>query len=708
MSQTLRAHVDLPVDGMTCAACASRVERGLNGLEGVEASVNYALERAAVDYDPAQVSPDDLLAAVEAAGYAAHLPGDTAAAAPNDRLGLRVIVTAVLAVPVIVYAMASGLHSTAGDWTALALTIPAVVWGGWPIHRATVRSLRHRATTMDTLITLGVAASLGWSIVALVVPGASDHLYLEVAAGVTLFILVGRYLEARAKRVAGSALRDLATGGVRDVAVLGDAGEHRVPLSLLRVGDRFVVRPGELIATDGVVREGFSAVNRSLLTGESLPVEVSPGGAVTGATLNVGGRLVVEATRVGADTAVARIARLVEEAQSGKAAVQRLADRIAAVFVPVVIGVALVTLAGWLIAGSAADVAFANAVAVLIIACPCALGLATPMALLVGTGRGAQLGILIRAPEVLESARRINTVVLDKTGTVTVGNLTVTEVIGDRDAVRLAAAVEHASEHPIARALVATVEAPPPVTEFVARPGLGAEGAVEGRHVIVGRPSLLERAGIAVPVLLAEAGARAEAVGRTSVVIAVDGEARAVVVVSDTVRATSAAAVADLRALGLRTMLLTGDNRRTASAVADDVGIREVISEVLPTDKERIVGRLHGEGRTVAMVGDGVNDAPALARAELGIAMGGGTDIAIEAADITLTGSDLRDVGRAIRLARAVLATIRGNLFWAFAYNVAAIPLAAAGLLEPMVAGAAMACSSLFVVGNSLRLRRFR
>ncbi len=706
MSRTLRAHVDLPVDGMTCAACASRVERGLNGIEGVEASVNFALERAAVDYDPARVSPGELLAAVEKAGYAAHLPGDHTAAAA-DRLGLRLTVTATLAVPVIVYAMVSGLHSATGDWVALGLTLPAVLWGGWPIHRATLRNLGHGATTMDTLITMGVTASLGWSVVALVAPSVTDHLYLEVAAGVTLFILLGRYLEARAKRRAGGALRALATGGVRDVVVLNDAGERRVPLAALRPGDRFVVRPGELIATDGVVREGFSAVNRSLLTGESLPVEVAPGRVVIGATLNVGGRLVVEATRVGSDTAIARIARLVAEAQSGKAAVQRLADRIAAVFVPVVIVLALATLVGWLLLGAAVEVAFESAVAVLIIACPCALGLATPMALLVGTGRGAQLGILIRGPEVLELARRINTVVLDKTGTVTAGTLAVSDVIGDRDAVRLAAAVEHASEHPIARALAAAVASPPAVSEFVSRPGLGAEGVVEGRHVIVGRPVLLERAGIPLPVLLTEARARAETVGRTSVVIAVDGEARAVVVVTDTVRPTSRPAVAELRRLGLRVMLLTGDNRRTASAVADEVGIREVISEVLPADKERIVRRLQGEGRVVAMVGDGVNDAPALARAELGIAMGGGTDIAIEAADITLTGGDLRAVARAIRLARAVLATIRGNLFWAFAYNIAAIPLAAGGLLEPMFAGAAMAGSSLFVVGNSLRLRRF-
>jgi Cu+-exporting ATPase len=553
-----------------------------------------------------------------------------------------------------------------------------------------------------------VTAALAWSVVALVAPGVTEHLYLEVAAGVTLFILLGRYLEQRAKRQAGRALRDLADSGVRDVAVLDGEAERRVPLAELRVGDRFVVRPGELIATDGIVREGFSAVDRSLLTGESVPVEVAPGHPVTGATLNAGGRLVVEATRVGADTALARIARLVEDAQSGKAAAQRLADRIAAVFVPVVIVLSLATLVGWLVSGSAADVAFANAVAVLIIACPCALGLATPMALLVGTGRGAQLGILIRGPEVLESARRIDTVVLDKTGTVTTGALAVTDVFGDRDAVRLAAAVEHASEHPIARALAATVDVPAAVSGFASHPGLGAEGVVEGRNVIVGRRLLLERAGIELPVVLAEDAARAEAAGRTAIAVAVDGEARAVVVVADTVRPTSKAAVAELRALGLRTLLLTGDNRRTASAVADAVGIREVISEVLPADKERIVSRLHGERRAVAMVGDGINDAPALARAELGIAMGGGTDVAIEAADITLTGGDLREVARAIRLARAVLGTIRGNLFWAFAYNVAAIPLAAAGLLQPMVAGAAMACSSLFVVGNSLRLRRFR
>ncbi len=626
----------------------------------------------------------------------------------DDRPGLRVAVTAVLAIPVIAYSMASGLHTTGRDWIALALALPAVLWGGWPIHRASWRNLRRGGVTMDTLITLGVTAPLGWSIVALVAPGVTEHLYLEVAAGVTLFILLGRYLEQRAKRQAGRALRDLADTGVKDVAVLADGIERRVPLAELRAGDRFVVRPGELIATDGIVREGFSAVDRSLLTGESVPVEVAPGQPVTGTTLNAGGRLVVEATHVGADTALARIARLIEEAQSGKAAARRLADRIAALFVPVVIVLSLATLGGWLVSGAAADVAFANAVAVLIIACPCALGLATPMALLVGTGRGAQLGILIRGPEVLESARRIDTVVLDKTGTVTTGALVVTDVFGDAAAVRLAVAVEHASEHPIARALAATVAVPVPVSGFLSHPGLGAEGVVEGRHVTVGRRLLLERAGIALPVQLAELAARAEATGRTAVAIAVDGRAAAVVVVADTVRPTSRAAVSELRALGLRTLLLTGDNRRTASAVADAVGIREVISEVLPADKERIVSRLHGERRVVAMVGDGINDAPALARAELGIAMGGGTDVAIEAADITLTGGDLREVARAIRLARAVLGTIRGNLFWAFAYNVAAIPLAAAGLLQPMVAGAAMACSSLFVIGNSLLLHRFR
>ena len=707
MSSALRAHVDLPVDGMTCAGCAARIERRLNGIEGVEATVNLALGRAAVDYDPGRVSLADLVAAVGAVGYVAHVPGATAHSLVDDRLGLRVVVTAVLALPVIVYAMASGLQSTAGDGVALALTLPAVLWGGWPIHRATVRNLRHGALTRDTLITIGVAAALGWSLGALVAPGATGHLYLDVAAGVTLFILLGRYLEQHAKRHAGRALRALVDTGVRDVAVLADGVEHRVPLADLRAGDRFVVRPGELIATDGIVREGFSVVDRSLLTGEIVPVEVAPGQSVTGATRNAGGRLVVEATRVGADTALARIVRLVEEAQSGKAAARRLADRVAAVFVPFVIGLALVTLVAWLAAGSAADVAFGNAVAVLIVACPCALGLATPMALLVGTGRGAQLGILIRGPEVLESARRIDTVVLDKSGTVTTGALVVTDLIGDREAVRLAAAVEHASEHPIARALAATVEVPAAVAGFVAHPGLGAEGVVEGRHVTVGRQLLLERAGVALPVALAEAAARAESGGRTAITIAVDGQACAVVVLADTVRPTSKAAVAELRALGLRTLLLTGDNRRTASAVADEVGIREVISEVLPADKERIVSRLHGERRAVAMVGDGINDASALARAELGIAMGGGTDIAIEAADITLTGGDLREVARAIRLARAVLGTIRGNLFWAFAYNVAGIPLAAAGLLEPMVAGAAMACSSLFVVGNSLLLRRF-
>jgi len=692
MIDSPRSHLDLPVEGMTCAGCVARIERRLNALDGVEASVNLALERAAVDYDAARVAPGDLVAAVAAAGYTARLP-DAAdpAAQRDDRLGLRVVVAALLAVPVIVYAMAGGLQTTGRDWIALALTLPVVVWCGWPIHRAALSSLRRGTATMDTLISMGVAAALGWSVVALLVPSWTDHLYLEVAAGVTLFILLGRYLEARAKRRASSALRALATGGVRDVAVLGDDGEHRVPLRELRVGDVFVVRPGELIATDGVVREGHSAVDRSLLTGESMPVEVGPDDAVTGATVNVGGRLVVEATRIGADTALARITKLVEEAQSGKAAVQRLADRVAAVFVPIVIVIAAVTLLAWLATGAPADQAFANAVAVLIIACPCALGLATPMALLVGTGRGAQLGILIRGPEVLESARAIDTVVLDKTGTVTTGTLAVVDVTGDRDALPLAAAVEH----------------PEPVGAFVAHAGLGAEGIVGGRQVLVGRPRLLQGSGMVLPALLAGAAARYEAAGRTAVAIAVDGEPRAVVALADTLRTNSASAIVQLRALGLRMMLLTGDNRRTAAAVADAVGIREVISEVLPQDKERIVARLQGEGRTVAMVGDGVNDAPALARAELGIAIGGGTDIAVEAADITLTGGDLGETARAIRLSRSVLGTIRGNLFWAFAYNVAAIPLAAAGLLQPMVAGAAMACSSLFVVANSLRLRRF-
>jgi Cu+-exporting ATPase len=708
MIDSPRSHLDLPVEGMTCAGCVARIERRLNALDGVEASVNLALERAAVDYDAARVAPGDLVAAVAAAGYTARLPDATDPTAQrDDRLGLRVVVAALLAVPVIVYAMAGGVQTTGRDWIALALTLPVVVWCGWPIHRAALRSLRHGTATMDTLISMGVAAALGWSVVALLVPSWTDHLYLEVAAGVTLFILLGRYLEARAKRRASSALRALATGGVRDVAVLGDDGEHRVPLRELRVGDVFVVRPGELIATDGVVREGHSAVDRSLLTGESMPVEVGPDDAVTGATVNVGGRLVVEATRIGADTALARITKLVEEAQSGKAAVQRLADRVAAVFVPIVIVIAAVTLLAWLATGAPADQAFANAVAVLIIACPCALGLATPMALLVGTGRGAQLGILIRGPEVLESARAIDTVVLDKTGTVTTGTLAVVDVTGDRDALPLAAAVEHASEHPVARALAATVEHPEPVGAFVAHAGLGAEGVVGGRRVLVGRPRLLQDSGMDLPALLAGAAARYEAAGRTAVAIAVDGEPRAVVALADTLRTNSASAIVQLRALGLRMMLLTGDNRRTAAAVADAVGIREVISEVLPQDKERIVARLQGEGRTVAMVGDGVNDAPALARAELGIAIGGGTDIAVEAADITLTGGDLGETARAIRLSRSVLGTIRGNLFWAFAYNVAAIPLAAAGLLQPMVAGAAMACSSLFVVANSLRLRRF-
>ncbi|WP_263283256.1 heavy metal translocating P-type ATPase [Nocardioides rotundus] len=722
---------ELAITGMTCASCAHRIERKLNKMDGVTASVNYATEKASVHH-AAGVSTADLLAVVEAAGYTAALPEDGRDDGEAELASLRrrLLVSAALSVPVIAMAMVPALQFPGWQWVSLVLATPVVLWAAWPFHRAAWTNLRHAATTMDTLVSVGVLAAFAWSLVALVVgsageigmvhgfdlrPARSDglgNIYLEAATGVTTFLLAGRYFEKRSKRRAGDALRSLLELGAREVTVLRDGVEDRVPADSLTVGTRFVVRPGEKIATDGVVEDGRSAVDASMLTGEPVPVDVGPGSEVAGATVNTSGRLVVRATRVGADTQLAQMARLVEEAQTGKAEVQRLADRISGVFVPIVIALSVATLGFWLGTGSGATLAFSAAVAVLIIACPCALGLATPTALMVGTGRGAQLGILIRGPEVLESTRRVDTVVLDKTGTVTTGAMSLVSVTAapttsEQEVRRLAAAVESGSEHPIARAVVAGWDGPPPpVTGFVNREGRGVEADVDGRRVVAGRPSLV---GEPEPgSVLAGALEAAEAQGRTAVLVGWDGVPQGVLVVSDTVKDTSAEAVARFRELGLEPVLLTGDHERAARAVAAQVGIERVVAGVLPAGKVDEVKRLQGEGRVVAMVGDGINDAPALAQADLGLAMGTGTDVAIEASDLTLVRGDLRVAADAVRLSRRTLATIKGNLFWAFAYNVLALPLAAAGLLTPMIAGAAMALSSVFVVSNSLRLRRFR
>ncbi|MGE5132434.1 MAG: heavy metal translocating P-type ATPase [Gemmatimonadota bacterium] len=740
--------VELAIGGMTCASCAARIEKKLNRVAGVTATVNFATESAHVSF-PATVSPGDLVAVVEQTGYTATLPpppqpaaaedaGGPAAAGEADpaaALRQRLLVSLALALPVVVLAMVPALQFRNWQWLTLALASPVAVWGAWPFHRAALANARHGAATMDTLISVGVAAAWLWSLYALFFGdagrpgtrmafsllggGGAGDTYLEVAAGVTVLVLAGRYFEARAKRRSGAALRALLSLGAKDVAVLRDGREARVPVGELAAGDLFVVRPGEKIATDGVVESGSSAVDTSMITGEPVPAEIGPGDGVTGATVNVSGRLVVRATRVGSDTQLAQIARLVTDAQARKAPVQRLADRISAVFVPVVIGIAIVTLAGWLAAGQSATAAFAAAVAVLIIACPCAMGLATPTALLVGTGRGAQLGILIKGPEVLESTRTIDTVVLDKTGTVTTGRMTLAAVAAapgedPGEVLRLAGAVEDASEHPIAAAVAAGARQRlggtlPAVDGFTSYPGAGAAGVADGHAVVAGRRDWLAAEwALPVPGALAARAGEAEAAGQTAVYVGWDGQVRGLLVVADVIKPTSAAAVAALRRMGLRPVLLTGDNERAARAIAAQAGIGEVIAGVLPAGKAEEIRRLQAAGRVVAMAGDGVNDSAALAQADLGLAMGTGTDAAIEASDLTLVRGDLLAVPDAIRLSRRTLRTIRGNLFWAFAYNVAAIPLAALGLLSPLIAGAAMAFSSVFVVTNSLRLRRFQ
>ena len=794
--------VELEIGGMTCASCANRIEKTLNKLDGVTATVNYATEKAKVAL-PADFDPAVLIAQVEDIGYSAALPvpvgpstgsgSDPSAGSGSDpstgsgtdpelrSLRTRLLVSTILTVPVVALAMIPAVQFTYWQWASLALAAPVIVWGAWPFHRAAWLNLRHGAATMDTLISMGTLAAFGWSLYALFLgtagtPGmthgfsfaleapsagsgtaGAGNIYLEVGAGVTVFILAGRYFEKRSKRRAGAALRALLELGAKDVAVLrrstgsgaenaGSGAENagpgaeevRIPIAQLAVGDQFVVRPGEKIATDGVVVAGSSAVDASMLTGESVPVEVGVGDAVSGATVNAGGRLVVRATRVGSDTQLAQMARLVEDAQTGKAEVQRLADRISGVFVPIVIAIAVVTLGAWLGAGFPVTAAFTAAVAVLVIACPCALGLATPTALLVGTGRGAQLGILIKGPEVLESTRRVDTIVLDKTGTVTSGRMTLVDVVAEEgtdpaELLRLAGAVEHASEHPIAQAIAraalsGSLSEPalsgslsehgeaerdetrllPAVESFQNIEGRGVQGVVEGHAVLVGRTALLADWAQHLSPAVAAAKSEAEAGGKTVVAVGWDGSARGILVIADTVKPTSAEAVTALKRLGLTPILLTGDNAAVARRIAAEVGIDEVYAEVLPADKVEVVARLQASGRVVAMVGDGVNDAPALATADLGMAMGTGTDVAIEASDITLVRGDLRAAADAIRLSRRTLGTIKTNLFWAFAYNVAAIPIAALGLLNPMLAGAAMAFSSVFVVGNSLRLRRFR
>ena len=753
--------IDLEIGGMTCASCANRVERKLARLPGVEASVNYATEKARVS-TTADTDVSELIAAVESAGYTAAVAmavrrdsEDVGAArasempSETDALRNRLLISAALALPVLLMSMIPALQFDNWQWLSLTLAAPVAVWGAWPFHRAAWINARHGAATMDTLISVGVAAAFLWSLYALffgmagmagmrmsleliTTPGSGGHeIYLEVAAVVTVFILAGRYIEARAKRDSGAALRALLELGAKNAMVMRGGTEVSVAVDALVVGDRFVVRPGEKVATDGLVVEGASAIDKSLVTGESVPVDVTVGDRIVGATLNVGGRLVVEVTRVGADTELARLGRLVEEAQTGKAAVQRLADRVAAVFVPVVFVLAIGTFVAWALLGPSLETAFTAAVATLIIACPCALGLATPTALLVGTGRGSQLGILIRGPQVLEQTRRIDTIVLDKTGTITRGELVVSAMFASAPALtgserelepelepklellRLAASAEHGSEHPIARSIVAEAGARgltlSPVDSFASDAGAGVRATIGDRLVAVGRASWLAAEwALEVPHDLQQRIAAAEASGSTPIVVAADGAVLGVIVVDDEIKSTSADAVQRFIALGLTPVLLTGDNSGSAAAVAQKVGISRVLGGVTPAGKLDAIRELQAAGHVVAMVGDGVNDAAALAAADLGIAMGQGTDAAIAASDITVLSGDLVVVGDAVRLARRTLGTIKGNLFWAFLYNVIALPVAMLGLLSPLVAGAAMALSSVFVVTNSLRLRGFR
>ncbi|MFL6067325.1 MAG: heavy metal translocating P-type ATPase [Gaiellaceae bacterium] len=709
---TEREQTTLALEGMTCASCAARIERTLNKLDGVEAAVNYATETAAVSYDRSVATPDALVAAVESVGYhAAPAHAHSEHEHDHDARPTRLLVALVLAAPLVLLAMVPPLQFRGWEWVSLALATPVVFWSGAQFHRAALLNARHGAATMDTLVSLGTLAAWTWSTVVLLARLDADG-YFEVAAVITALVLLGRFFEVRAKRRSGAAIRALLELGAKEARVLRDGVETTIAVSELVVGDRFVVRPGEKIATDGVVIEGASAVDQSMLTGEPVPVEVGPGAELAGATINTSGRLVVEATRVGSDTVLAQIARMVAQAQQGKASVQRLADRVSAIFVPVVVAIALATLAAWLIAGAGASAAFTAAVSVLIIACPCAMGLATPTALMVGTGRGAQLGILIKGPEVLEQTRRISTIVLDKTGTITDGRMRLADTLPigtTRDELlRLAGAAESASEHPLAQAIAAGAGDKPAVSEFRNHAGLGIEALVDGHAVIVGRLSFLTGSGISLTDEASSWARHAETQGQTVVAAAWDGDLHGLIALADTLKPSSKQAISELRALALTPVLLTGDNVLAAKAIARQVGIDEVRAEVLPSEKAAEVERLQAAGETVAMVGDGVNDAPALAQADLGLALGTGTDVAIEASDLTLVSGDLRAAADAIRLARRTLATIKGNLFWAFAYNVAAIPLAVAGLLNPIIAAAAMAASSIFVVTNSLRLRRFR
>ena len=711
-----RESIVLDVTGMTCASCAARVEKKLGKVDGVSASVNYATNKALV-LAPVGMAVEDLIKTVEAAGYGASVPVPDAPPPPDAALLLRrrVTISAALAVPVILLGMIPALHFMGWQWVSLVLATPVVAWAGWPFHRSAWVNLRHGATTMDTLVSVGTIAAFAQSVYALIVGstgGMGVEVYFEASVAIVTFILLGRYFEARARRSAGSALEALLNEGAKQATLLRDGVELLVPADVVKVGDLIVVRPGEKIAADGVIVEGMSAIDASLVTGESVPVDVSPGSAVVGGTVNTTGRLLVQATRVGADTQLAQMARLVEQAQTGKAAVQRLADRVSGIFVPVVIGIAILVGIGWAIGGAGANVAITTAVAVLIIACPCALGLATPTALLVGSGRGAELGILISGPEILESTRLVDTIVLDKTGTLTTGVMSVAEVVPlpgtDPQMLRdVVAAAESGSEHPIGRA-IAVQGSPLVSTSFAAIPGRGVTAQVGDLSVQAGSLALLEDHGIGVPAALTEAAAAEATLGRSVVLVAWDGAARGLVSVADTAKPTAAKAIAAYRSLGLRPVLLSGDSAAAAQHLADQLGITDVVSEVSPADKVAKIRELQQAGATVAMVGDGVNDAAALAQADLGIAMGSGTDAAIAASDLTLMGSDPVHAADAIRLSRVTLGRIKGNLFWAFAYNVAAIPIAAAGLLNPMIASAAMAFSSVFVVSNSLRLRRFQ